>query len=225
MIVFVGLLMGAYTAYGYMVYKQYSEQMPLEQIVEQVRSQPDYVEYDDLPRTLIRATVSIEDRRFFDHDGVDIIGLVRAIFSQFNDNFLRSGGSTITQQLAKNLYGMYDSTSKWKAAEFHFARELESRYSKKEIFAIYVNVINYGNNYTGISQASLGYFGVVPEDLNDGQCTILAGIPQVPTQFELTTPEKIQAARERQLLVLDAMIDMKYLNQAQANEIYNEPIF
>ncbi|MBP3853779.1 MAG: transglycosylase domain-containing protein, partial [Erysipelotrichaceae bacterium] len=90
---------------------------------------------------------------------------------------------------------------------------------------LYVSIINYGNNYNGISQAANGYFGVNVQDLTDAQCTILAGIPQQPSVYELTSPEKISAAKERQRLVLQAMMDMKYLNQAQVNEIYNEPIF
>ena len=87
-----------------------------------------------------------------------------------------------------------------------------------------VNVINYGNNYTGIYEASMGYFDVAPEDLNDGQCTILAGVPQTPTRYDLSTVEGFQNARQRQRLVLDAMVEMKYLNAQQAEDIYNEQI-
>lgn len=212
--------------YGYIQFQRFSAQTgSLTTLVEQVESSDAYVDYHDLPNTLVRATVSIEDHRFFEHDGVDTIGLMRALLSQINENLVKSGGSTITQQLAKNLYGQYDSDLSWKMAEFFFARELESHYSKSEIFALYVSVINYGNGYTGIKQASEGYFGKEPADLSDAQCTILAGIPQVPSKYALISTENVEAAKKRQKLVLAAMVEYKYLNQTQADEIYAESIW
>lgn len=225
-VVVLSISLASLAFYGYVQFQRFSAQTgSLTTLVEQVENSDSYVEYHDLPNTLIRATVSIEDHRFFEHDGVDYIGLVRAILSQINENLLKSGGSTITQQLAKNLYGQYDSNLSWKLAEFFFARELESHYSKFEIFALYVNVINYGNGYVGIKEASEGYFGKEPADLSDAQCTILAGIPQVPNKYELTSTENVQDAKERQKLVLDAMVEYKYLNQTQADEIYAESIW
>lgn len=212
--------------YGYIQFQRFSAQTgSLTTLVEQLESSDAYVDYHDLPNTLVRATVSIEDHRFFEHDGVDTIGLIRALLSQINENLVKSGGSTITQQLAKNLYGQYDSNLSWKMAEFFFARELESHYSKSEIFALYVSVINYGNGYTGIKQASEGYFGKEPADLSDAQCTILAGIPQVPSKYALISTENVEAAKKRQKLVLAAMVEYKYLNQTQADEIYAESIW
>lgn len=223
---FVALLsIGGIVFYAYKEYQSYSSQSALTSLVEQVEAKDTYVPYSELPNTLVRATVSIEDRRFFEHHGVDYKGLVRAFASQFSGNLLKSGGSTITQQLAKNLYGMYDSNFKWKTAEYFFAKELEGRYSKDEIFALYVNVINYGDGHTGIYEASYGYFGLAPEDLTDAQCTILAGIPQTPSKYQLTSSENVQNAKERQKLVLEAMMDKKYLNQTQADEIYNTSIW
>lgn len=212
--------------YGYIQFQRFSTQTgSLTTLVEQVESSDAHVDYHDLPNTLVRATVSIEDHRFFEHDGVDTIGLIRALLSQINENLVKSGGSTITQQLAKNLYGQYDSNLSWKMAEFFFARELESHYSKSEIFALYVSVINYGNGYTGIKQASEGYFGKEPADLSDAQCTILAGIPQVPSKYALVSSENVEAAKKRQKLVLAAMVEYKYLNQTQADEVYAESIW
>ncbi len=224
LILIVLIAFGAICFHGYHQYQKYSSQVDIDTLIAEVESRDTYVPYEDLPNTLIRATVSIEDRRYFEHSGVDFKSLVRAIFSQINSNLLKSGGSTITQQLAKNLYGEYESTFNWKVAEFFFAKDLEAHYSKKEILALYVNVINYGNNYTGIYEASMGYFDVAPEDLNDGQCTILAGVPQTPTRYDLSTVEGFQNARQRQRLVLDAMVEMKYLNAQQAEDIYNEQI-
>lgn len=86
--------------------------------MSEVTSSPYFVGYDDISPELIRATVAIEDRRFYDHSGVDYIGLVRAAVSQFDNDLLKSGGSTITQQLAKNLYGMFDGSWDRKSTEF-----------------------------------------------------------------------------------------------------------
>ncbi len=220
------ICIGAYTGYGYVQYKEFTNQYgDLISKVEEIQQKEDYISYDQLPQTLIEATVSIEDRRFFEHEGIDSWGLLRAIFSQFNDHLLRSGGSTITQQLAKNIYGMYQSGTQWKAAEFHFAKELEKHYTKEEIFTLYVNIINYGDNNTGIYQAAHGYFGVDPINLTDGQCTILAGIPQTPSRYELISTENIEQARERQLLILNAMVEMQYIDQTKADQIYQEEIF
>lgn len=225
-ILFICILFCAGIAlYGYKEYRDYSSTASLESLVEQVEAQDDFVEYSDLPNTLVRATVSIEDRRFFEHNGVDYKGLARALVSQVNENLVKSGGSTITQQVAKNLYGMYDSSFQWKTAEYFFAKELEGRYSKSEIFALYVNIINYGDNHTGIYEASYGYFGVAPDELTDAQCTMLAGIPQSPSTYQLTSAENVQKAKKRQKLVLEAMMDKKYLNQSQVDEIYNTSIW
>ena len=175
-IAFVGIFFGK----GYWGYLELTSSKSVDQAVSEVTSSPYFVGYDDISPELIRATVAIEDRRFYDHSGVDYIGLVRAAVSQFDNDLLKSGGSTITQQLAKNLYGMFDGSWDRKSTEFFIARYLEKHYSKNEILALYVNVINYGNNYTGIYEASMGYFDTDPEDLTIAQASLLAGIPQSP---------------------------------------------
>ena len=174
MIAFVGIFFGK----GYWGYLELTSSKSVDQAVSEVTSSPYFVGYDDISPELIRATVAIEDRRFYDHSGVDYIGLVRAAVSQFDNDLLKSGGSTITQQLAKNLYGMFDGSWDRKSTEFFIARYLEKHYSKNEILALYVNVINYGNNYTGIYEASMGYFDTDPENLTIAQASLLAGIPQ-----------------------------------------------
>ena len=148
-IAFVGIFFGK----GYWGYLELTQSQSVDDVVNEVTSRSTFVGYDDLSPELVRATVAIEDRRFYDHGGVDYIGLMRALVSQLDDNLLKSGGSTITQQLAKNLYGMFDGTWDRKSTELFVARYLEKHYSKNEIIALYVNVINYGNNYTGIYEA------------------------------------------------------------------------
>ena len=178
-IAFVGIFFGK----GYWGYLELTSSKSVDQAVSEVTSSPYFVGYDNISPELIRATVAIEDRRFYDHSGVDYIGLVRAAVSQFDNDLLKSGGSTITQQLAKNLYGMFDGSWDRKSTEFFIARYLEKHYSKNEILALYVNVINYGNNYTGIYEASMGYFDTDPENLTIAQASLLAGIPQSPNNI------------------------------------------
>ncbi len=215
------LVVGCLSIYGYRQYKTISEQADITYLVSLVQQDENYVSYDDISENLVNATVAIEDRRFFLHNGVDYIGLIRAIMSQFNSNLLKSGGSTITQQTAKNLYQQFNSDFfDWKTAEFFFARQLEKNYSKEEIFAIYVNIINYGDNNTGIYEASENTFGVLPSELTVAQASLLAGIPQSPSNYQLSN--HYSEAKERQLLVLNAMAEQGYIDEDDIDSIYNE---
>lgn len=215
---FVGVFFGK----GYWGYLELTSSKSVDQAVSEVTSSPYFVGYDNISPELIRATVAIEDRRFYDHSGVDYIGLVRAAVSQFDNDLLKSGGSTITQQLAKNLYGMFDGSWDRKSTEFFIARYLEKHYSKNEILALYVNVINYGNNYTGIYEASMGYFDTDPEDLTIAQASLLAGIPQSPNNYELVY--HFAQAKQKQYAVLKAMADCGYISESDIATYYNASV-
>lgn len=200
--------------------EQITADLSLQQAALQVMNEPGYIPYDALPQTLVQATVSIEDRRFYDHGGLDIIGLMRAVASQFVPDMVRSGGSTIGQQTVKNLYGLFEPDLATKAAEIFLASELNQLYTKDEILALYVNIINYGDGYTGIGQAAQGYFGVYPTWLSQGQCCILAGIPNSPSNLQLS--DHYDAARAREQLILQAMVREGYIDQTQAQTIYEQ---
>ena len=217
-IAFVGIFFGK----GYWGYLELTSSKSVDQAVSEVTSSPYFVGYDNISPELIRATVAIEDRRFYDHSGVDYIGLVRAAVSQFDNDLLKSGGSTITQQLAKNLYGMFDGSWDRKSTEFFIARYLEKHYSKNEILALYVNVINYGNDYTGIYEASMGYFDTDPEDLTIAQASLLAGIPQSPNNYELVY--HFAQAKQKQYAVLKAMADCGYISESEIATYYNASV-
>lgn len=191
-------------------------------LVSRAEASPDYVPYQDVSPMLYQATIAIEDARYYSHDEVDLIALVRAGLSQFLPFFARSGGSTIDMQTVKNLYGQFDGTPVWKAGEIVLAHRLEKICTKDQIISLYVNIINYGNNYHGIAQASMGYFGVLPSQLTDGQATMLAGIPQSPTLYNPVT--NYAAARGKQKLVLDVMVRNKMITQEEADAIYAEPV-
>lgn len=197
-------------------------QNPIDDLVAEVESRSTFVDYEDIAPELMRATISIEDRRFYEHDGIDLIGLGRALISQVYDGFLKSGGSTITQQVAKNLYEEFDSSLEWKPTEIFLANYLDHHYSKNEILAIYVNIINYGNNYTGIYEASVGYFDVFPMDLNMAQASLLAGVPQSPSNYDLVN--HFDNAKQKQLAVLNAMAECGYINESEIETIYNTTV-
>ncbi len=208
------LCAGAFFGYsGYKQYKDLTSNKNVAQIVETIEASPDFIPYEQLPKTLVDATVAIEDRRFFYHHGVDYIGIVRAVASQFVPGMLESGGSTISQQTVKNMYGLFDFSLQRKVAEIFLANDLENTCSKEEIFALYV---------TGIYEASSGYFGLYPQQMNEGQCAILAGIPQSPANYDLVT--HFDKAKNRQRLVLEAMVENGYLSQTEAEQVWLMPI-
>ncbi|HEV3231608.1 MAG TPA: transglycosylase domain-containing protein [Candidatus Dormibacteraeota bacterium] len=159
---------------------------------------------------LRHATVDIEDRNFYLHQGLDYARLVSAAYSDARGASLQ-GGSTITQQLAKLKYftngqtSVADRTIDRKAKEALLAQEIEARYGKDQILEAYLNEIFYGHDSYGIEAASETYFGVHASDLDLNQASLLAGIPQQPSKFDPLTADGLAAARRRQREVLDAM--------------------
>lgn len=202
---------------GYVNYKKAVSDMPIQEKVEKIRSQPHYVKIDEISPTLLEATVSIEDHRFYQHNGVDYRSLARALVNNIFASGIVGGGSTITQQLAKNLYFDYQPSYIRKMSEIFLAYDLEAELSKKEILELYVNVINYGDNHMGIYEASMGYFGKTPDQLSLDEASLLAGLPQSPSNYQLSNHET--AARNRQKMVLSAMVREKHISQQDMDAI------
>lgn len=203
---------------GYNYYNKAISQISLKDKVYEVRSNENFVKFDDLPDNFINATIAVEDHRFREHGSIDIIGIGRAIFSNIKAGKAIEGGSTITQQVAKNLYFMQDKYNKdRKIAELILSSHLEKNYSKEEIFELYVNTIYYGNGYYGIQEATKGYFNKAPKDLTLSECTLLAGVPNAPSVYAPTT--NMDLCKKRQSKVISSMIKYGYLNQEQADQI------
>lgn len=139
------------------------------------------VEIEDIPEHLQEATVAIEDKRFYEHKGVSEYGIIRASFNSLIGK--PQGGSTITQQLIKNVLLTSERRLSRKIKEAILAYEVEKKYSKKEILGMYLNEVPYGGTYVGVGSASMGYFGKAPKDLNLVESAILAGLPQNPSVF------------------------------------------
>lgn len=205
---------------GYQLYLSTIKETPISSAVNKIKNRSDYVKYSNIPQDLINATVAIEDHRFYEHTGFDIVGIIRAIVNDFNDKKLTSGGSTITQQLVKNMYFKFDKKFSRKVAEVLIAYELEIRYSKEEILTMYLNVIYYGDGHYGIYDAANGYFNKDPKDLSFYECTLLAGIPNAPSVYCLSTGEAL--AKQRRIQVINAMKKYGYLDKNFVEETKNE---
>ena len=171
---------------------------------------------DDLPPYVREAFLSIEDRRFDDHWGVDPQGIARALWTNATSG-TRHGGSTITQQLAKLTYLSSDQTLFRKAQEVPIALWLEAWLTKDEILERYLSNAYFGDNVYGLRAASLHYFYRHPENMTLSQATMLAGLVRAPSRLAPT--HNLEGARERQRVVISAMIDAGYLTQDEADAI------
>lgn len=186
---------------GYGMYREALAERPISQTVEELRATDTYTELDELPQTYLDAVLAVEDHRFYEHGGIDPIAICRAAFNDLRTLSLREGGSTITQQVAKNLFFTQDKHFERKVAEAFMAFDLEARYSKREILELYVNSSYFGSGYTGIGQAAPGYLGCDPSDMSDYECALMAGFPNAPELFAADP----QAADSRARVVVQQM--------------------
>ena len=178
------------------------------------------VKLDQVPQNLQDAFVAVEDNRFYDHIGVDPRGIARAIWANLRGRTVSEGGSTITQQLAKNAYLTQDRTLKRKIQEVFLALRLEHQYTKSEILELYLNQIYFGQGAYGVQAAARTYFGKDVEDLTLNECAMLAGIPKSPNYY--SPLNNLQAAQERKATVLDQMVKYGYLDSATAEKTKQE---
>lgn len=175
----------------------------------------DHVTLADLPPHLPDALIAIEDRRFRDHPGVDLIGLARAAWTNLLAGGVRQGGSTLTQQLAKNLFLSPDRTIRRKIQEVLLAFWLESNLSKDQILEIYLNRVYLGAGAYGVDAAARTYFGKSARDISLFQSAVLAGLPKAPSRYNPVADPELAATRAA--IVLNAMADHGVLSQEQAD--------
>lgn len=159
-----------------------------------------YVEYEDMPQAVCSAIVSIEDKRFYRHEGVDYKALLRAVKALLETGELSQGGSTITMQLARNIFLNQDKNWRRKVEEIFIAWELEKKYEKEDILEFYLNNIYFGNGYYGIGAASRGYFNKRVEQLNLSQIAFLCAIPNNPTLYDPPTNMENTLSRRDRIL-------------------------
>lgn len=213
----IGLL---FVGNGYKMYQEAIEAVPLEEKITQIKETPNYTTLEELPQMYINAVISVEDHRFYGHSGIDIIAIGRALINDIKAMSFVEGGSTITQQLCKNVYFTQDKKIERKIAEVFMAFEFEKECEKDEILELYINTSYFGNGYDTVKEASIGYFNKLPSELTDSECIMLAGIPNAPSVYAPNVNPDL--AKQRQKQVINKMIECGYLTQEQADKIISE---
>jgi 1A family penicillin-binding protein len=176
------------------------------------------VRLDDVSPHLVQATLAVEDHRFFDHFGIDIKGLARAALVNLKNREKVQGGSTLTQQLARNLYLNHERTWSRKLKEAVYTLQLEMQYSKEEILEQYLNQIYYGHAAYGIQAAAKMYFAKEAKDLTLAESAMLAGVPKGPKYF--SPYMSMENAKAQQKIVLQAMVREQLISQEEADRAY-----
>ena len=186
-----------------------------------------YLGRDDIPISVVNAIISIEDKKFYRHDGVDYRALLRALKAMFENGRVTQGGSTITMQLARNVFISQEKTWQRKVEEIFIAWELEEKYSKDQIIEFYLNNIYFGNGYYGIQSASLGYFSRDVKELSLSQIAFLCAIPNNPTLYDpLTNMENTLSRRDRILSNMEAdgkITELDYVRAISEDIVLDRP--
>ena len=222
-IVITILLLVLFSIFFFIGFGYYSDRLkekPLFDRINEITSKEHFVKFDDLNKNYINAVIAVEDHRYFDHGAVDFLSIFRAIFTNLKDGDFEQGGSTITQQVAKNVIFTQERSLNRKLGELFAASDLEKNYSKNEIFALYVNTAYFGNGYYGIYDASKGYYNKEPKDLTLYEATMLAGVPNAPSLYAPTVNPEL--AKQRQKIVLGCMVKYGYISESDKSDVLNE---
>lgn len=180
------------------------------------------IDINKVPQNLQNAFIAAEDNRFYEHIGIDPIGIFRAIFANLTNRGIAQGGSTITQQLAKNAFLSQEQTLKRKIQEAMLALKIEHKYSKKEILEMYMNQIYFGQGAYGIQTAAKTYFNKDVNELTLTQCAMLAGLPKSPNYY--SPFNNLNEAKKRKNVVLDQMVKYGYVSAAEAEDAKNQDL-
>ena len=213
-ILFILLVLGII---GYIYYSKALREKPLLNRTSEIINQEHYTCFNKLPKDYINAVISVEDRRYYKHGAIDFVGIARAFFVNIKNKELQEGGSTITQQVAKNIIFSQEDTFLRKLGEFFASYDLEKNFTKEEIFALYVNTAYFGDGYYGIYDASYGYYKKAPKDLNLDEASMLAGVPNAPSVYAPTVNPDL--AKKRQYHVLKTMVEYGYITNEQSLSI------
>lgn len=180
------------------------------------------VDSSTLPPHVVGAFLATEDRNFFYHVGVNPVAIIRALLINVKEGSVAQGGSTITQQLVKNLVLTSDQTVKRKVQEMILALKIERNFTKPEILSLYLNAVYFGNGAYGLEAAARRYFAKPPAELTVGEAAMLAGLLKAPSELAPTSDRN--AARARARTVLEAMVDAEYITAAEARAVLDAGI-
>lgn len=205
---------------GYDMYKTAIQEVPLAEKIETIRKKENYVKIEEVPEMYKNAVISVEDHRFYKHGGIDIIVIGRATVNDIKAMEFVEGGSTITQQLSKNIYFTQEKRITRKIAEVFMSFEIEKNYNKDEILELYLNTSYFGDGYYTVKEACNGYFNKELNEMTDYECILLAGIPNAPSVYAPTKNPEL--AKQRQKQVMNKMIKYGYLTQEAADSILKQ---
>ena len=220
LIIAIIIVAGVLTYNGHKMYKEVLEKTSVADKVAEIKSKEKYTELKDMPEYNKNAVIAVEDRRFYEHGPIDPIAIARAVCVNIKSFELQEGGSTITQQLAKNIYFTQEKSVLRKVAEMFMAYEIEKNCDKDTILELYLNTSYFGDGYYCVREASEGYYGKEPKDMNRNEASMLAGIPNAPSAYCPT--KHLNLAKQRQVQVLDKMIKYKFITEQDKTEILNE---
>src|SRR6059058_2075061 len=180
------------------------------------------VPYEQLPADLINAVVAVEDAKFYQHHGYDLLGIIRATLKNFTAGHVRQGASTITQQLARNSFSLKERTFRRKLLEVFLAQRIEDQFGKQKIMELYLNRIYFGGGLYGAEAAARGYFGKSAREMSLAECATLAGLVKSPNRLSPWTDRA--ASRDTRNYALDRMRDLDFISgercaSSQAEEI------
>lgn len=203
---------------GKKLYESKISEDPIEEKVQAIRENENYTKLSDVPEYYKNAVIAVEDHRYYNHGAIDPIALTRAVVSNIRQGAFKEGGSTITQQTAKNLYFVDEgNVVNRKIAEIIMSYELENKYSKDDILELYINTIYFGDGYYGIKEACNGYLNKEPSQMTISEATMLAGVPNAPSVYAPTA--NIDLTISRQKKVISSMVKYEYLSQEEADQI------
>lgn len=206
---------------GKKLYDEKLSEISLDKKIESIKSDENFVSLSSLPKYYKDAVIAVEDHRYYKHGAIDIIALARATVSNVKQKGFNEGGSTITQQTAKNLYFISeDDVVSRKVAEAILSFELQRKYSKDDILELYVNTIYFGDGYYGIKEACEGYLNKEPKDMTLYDATMLAGVPNAPSVYAPTV--NFDLTQSRQKKVVSSMLEYKYISQSEADDLLAE---
>lgn len=211
------LVTGFFAIKGAVLWSNAKKELSIAQAAENFRADEGFTPFDELPQFYIDAVISVEDRKFFTHGGINVKSIIRAALYDIKNQTLEQGGSTITQQLAKNVWFSQEKKLERKFAEVWAAFDLEKELSKNEILALYASTIYFGSDYYGIKDAAAGYFGKEPSELSEYECAMLAGLPNAPSVY--SPDESPELARQRLEQVLDSMLANGKLTEEKRQEL------
>ncbi len=180
------------------------------------------VPYDQLPRDLVNAVVSMEDTKFYQHSGYDLFGIVRAALKNLTAGGVRQGASTITQQLARNTFSLKERTFRRKLVEIFLARRIEDRLGKQKIMELYLNRIYFGGGLYGAEAAARGYFEKPAREMTLAECATLAGLVKSPNRLSPWSDK--EGSREARNVVLARMRDLGFITPQKCTAAQAEPI-